>query len=66
MGYLELWWWYSKPASVEDKEQSSVPLNKALLFVSFARGSRAAFQVPGTHGQHGIFEHCSIEYVARS
>jgi hypothetical protein len=22
MGYLELWWWYSKPASVEDKEQA--------------------------------------------
>jgi hypothetical protein len=65
MGYLELWWWYSKPASVEDKEQANVPLNAAVLFVGFHRGSHATSLVPGTHGQHrGIFEQ-SVEYVAK-
>jgi hypothetical protein len=34
MEYLELWWLYSKPASVEDKEQSEVPLTVP-LFVDF-------------------------------
>lgn len=34
MGYLELSQWYSKPASVEDKEQSNVPLKTAPLFAS--------------------------------
>jgi hypothetical protein len=66
MGCLELWWWYSKPASVEDKEQEDVPLNAAVLFVGFQGGSHATSLLPGTHGKHrGIFGQYSIEYVAR-
>jgi hypothetical protein len=53
MEYSDLWWAYSKPASVEDKEQSSVPLT-APLFAGFHWQS-CSFQMSALASQYCMF-----------
>ena len=67
MGYLELSWWYSKPASVEDKEQPNVPLNTAPLFASSQWECHTTSQILGSAGQYcGVSLHYSVVHVART